>query len=218
LLNLVSVAVPVPYLDLLTYRVPEHLAMPSIGARVRVPIGSRTVTGCVVEHALNGDAPVDGIRDIGEVLDADPFLPPAVVDLCRWVSEYYLSGIGDAIAAAMPPGARHKASSFKTRRVAALTAHGMEVSRAGTEALSAKQAIALEALGGATVPMPLSDLRERGITADVLGRLAARGLVAMTAEADERDPFERAALSTSVPDPARQLTPEQTEAFTQLGA
>ena len=228
-MRLVSIAVPVPFLDLLTYRVPEPLALPAIGARVRVPIGSRTVTGCVVEHALNGDAPVEGIRDIGEVLDADPFLPPSVVELCRWVSEYYLAGIGDAIAAAMPPGARHKASSFKTRRVASLTAHGMEVARGPAKAghydnpyeeerLSAKQAIALEALGAATAPMPLSQLRERGITADVIGRLAARGLVAMTAEADERDPFERAALSTSAPDAARQLTPEQAEAFTQLSA
>ena len=228
-MRLVSIAVPVPVLDLLTYRVPEPLALPAIGARVRVPIGSRTVTGCVVEHALNGDAPVEGIRDIGEVLDADPFLPPSVVELCRWVSEYYLAGIGDAIAAAMPPGARHKASSFKTRRVASLTAHGMEVARGPAKAghydnpyeeerLSAKQAIALEALGAATAPMPLSQLRERGITADVIGRLAARGLVAMTAEADERDPFERAALSTSAPDAARQLTPEQAEAFTQLSA
>jgi len=217
-LNLVSVAVPVPYLDLLTYRVPEPLALPAIGARVRVPIGSRTVTGCVVEHALNGDAPVDGIRDIGEVLDADPFLPPAVVDLCRWVSEYYLAGIGDAIAAAMPPGAQRRASSFKTRRMAALTAHGIEVSRVGGEGLSAKQTIALEALGSATAPIPFSELRERGITADVIGRLAARGLVAMTSEADERDPFEGAAVSVSPSDAGRQLTAEQTEAFAQLSA
>jgi primosomal protein N' (replication factor Y) len=217
-LNLVSVAVPVPFLDLLTYRVPEPLALPAIGARVRVPIGSRIVTGCVVEHALNGDAPVEGIRDIGEVLDADAFLPPSVVELCRWVSEYYLAGIGDAIAAAMPPGARRKASSFKTRRVAALTAHGMAVAKDGGEGLSSKQAVALETLGGATAPMPLAELRDRGITADVIGRLAARGLVAMSAEAEERDPFERAALTTATPDIARQLTPEQSEAFTRLSA
>src|SRR5262249_27067895 len=64
----------------------------------------------------------------------------------------------------------------------------------------------------------LSELRERGITADVLGRLAARGLVAMTSETDERDPFERAALSTWSSDTARQLTEEQADAFAQLGA
>ena len=33
------------------------------------------------------------------------FFPGAIVDLALWVSEYYLAGPGDALAAAMPPGA-----------------------------------------------------------------------------------------------------------------
>ena len=44
---LISVAVPVPSLDLLTYRVPDDDAPPSVGARVVVPLGARTVTGIV---------------------------------------------------------------------------------------------------------------------------------------------------------------------------
>ncbi len=48
--RLVSVAVPVPALDLLTYRVPDGLAIPAVGARVLVPLGSRRLTGVVV-HA-----------------------------------------------------------------------------------------------------------------------------------------------------------------------
>ena len=60
------------------------------------------------------------------MLDDDPLLPPDVVALCRWVADYYLAGVGDAIAAAMPPGARRKATSFKTKRVATLTALGSD--------------------------------------------------------------------------------------------
>ncbi|NOT27046.1 MAG: hypothetical protein HOP16_13180, partial [Acidobacteria bacterium] len=42
-MRLVSVAVPVPYLDSLTYQIPpDHPAVPPIGARVRVPVGTRT--------------------------------------------------------------------------------------------------------------------------------------------------------------------------------
>ena len=48
--HLVSVAVPVPFLNLLTYRVPSSIKVPPVGARVRVPLGSRTVTGCVVSY------------------------------------------------------------------------------------------------------------------------------------------------------------------------
>jgi primosomal protein N' len=50
----VLVAVPVPGLDLLTYAVPDGLERPPIGARVVVPLGSRIVTGIVVDHAEEG--------------------------------------------------------------------------------------------------------------------------------------------------------------------
>jgi primosomal protein N' (replication factor Y) len=214
----VSIAVPVPFLDLLTYRVPEHVVLPAIGARVRVPVGTRTLTGCVVEHSSNG-APVEGLKDIGEVLDREPFLPPHVVELCRWVADYYVAGIGDAIAAAMPPGARARATSFRTRRVASLTAHGLSVlGDADGARLSDKQRAAIETLRDVSAALPLADLKERGIAADVIGRLVTRGLVTVRAETDERDPFERAALTGVVPDASRQLTTEQTDALLQLGA
>ena len=45
---LVSVAVPVPYLDALTYSVPGRGPLPVVGARVRVPVGKRLLVGCVV--------------------------------------------------------------------------------------------------------------------------------------------------------------------------
>ena len=123
-MRLVSVAVPVPFLDRLTYAVPDHLELPPIGARVRVPVGSRTLTGCVVSHDADAHDP-ETMKAIVEVIDREPFLPPRIVDLCAWVAEYYLAGIGDAIAVAMPPGARARASSFRTRRVATITAHGL---------------------------------------------------------------------------------------------
>ena len=81
------------------------------------------VTGCVVEYPSEANA--SELKDVIEVLDHEPLLPPDVVALCRWVADYYLAGVGDAIAAAMPPGARRKATSFKTKRVAAVTALGM---------------------------------------------------------------------------------------------
>ena len=212
-LRLVSVAVPVPFLDRLTYRVPDHLEPPPIGARVRVPVGSRTLTGCVVDYGPETPAP-EAIKDVVEVLDREPFLPPQVIDLCRWVADYYLAGIGDAIAVAMPPGARAKASSFRTRRVATITAHGLAWGL--TPGLTPKQREALDVLAAAGVGLPLSDLRERGVTADVVARLAVRGLVTLRSEADERDPFDRAALPELARDETRHLTPEQATAFDQL--
>jgi primosomal protein N' len=50
---LVHVAVPVPSLDLLTYAVPAGVAVPSVGARVVVPLGTRVVTGIVIEVGVS---------------------------------------------------------------------------------------------------------------------------------------------------------------------
>jgi primosomal protein N' (replication factor Y) len=215
----VSVAVPVPFLDRLTYSVPADLDRPPIGARVRVPVGSRTLTGCVVGHDAEA-ADTDAIKDLVEVIDREPFLPPGVVNLCAWVAEYYLAGIGDAIAVAMPPGARARPSSFKTRRVATLTAQGQSWGQSSTlnPTQTPKQRVAREVLAGAAAGLPLSELRERGVTADVVGRLAARGLVSIRSDAYERDPFERAVLRGVTPESARELTTEQRTAFEQLAA
>jgi primosomal protein N' (replication factor Y) (superfamily II helicase) len=103
--RLVSVAVPVPALDLLTYRVPEGLDVPAVGARVLVPLGARRVTGVVVRQdaaaLAGGRAPA--LKDVIDVFDAAPFVPPGVVSLALWVADYYACGPGEAMAAAMPP-------------------------------------------------------------------------------------------------------------------
>jgi len=88
----IQVAVPVPNLDLLTYAVPDGVATPSIGARVVVPLGTRVVTGIVVEvdvpaNAERRTANAEGetahvepraspVKPIREVLDAGAFVPP----------------------------------------------------------------------------------------------------------------------------------------------
>ena len=192
------------------------MPIPAVGARVRVPVGTRILTGCVVEYP--SDAPGE-LKDVIEVLDQEPLLPADVVALCRWVADYYLAGVGDAIAAAMPPGAKRKATSFKTMRVATLTTLGSDtVSGGETHGLTAKQRQALDVLSGSSTGLPLSELRDRGISTDVVGRLAARGLVLLRAEATERDPFERAAMADVKPSESRVLTAEQTAAFEQLAA
>jgi primosomal protein N' (replication factor Y) len=192
------------------------MPIPAVGARVRVPVGTRILTGCIVEYP--SDAPGE-LKDVIEVLDQEPLLPADVVALCRWVADYYLAGVGDAIGAAMPPGAKRKATSFKTMRVATLTTLGSDTASGGeTQGLTAKQRQALDVLSGSSTGLPLSELRDRGISTDVVGRLAARGLVLLRAEATERDPFERAAMADVKPSESRVLTAEQIAAFEQLAA
>ncbi len=208
---LISVAVPVPFLDLLTYNVPDSVAVPPIGARVRVPVGARTLTGCVVRHDALVEDGTD-VKDIGEAVDREPLLPPSIVDLCRWVADYYVAGIGDALAVAMPPGARARASAFRKHRIATLSVMGSE----GGRGLTPKQSAALQILSAAPAGLPTSELRERGVTPAVLAGLARRGVVVLHDERDDRDPFERAAMMDVAPDAHRELTEEQQRAADDL--
>jgi primosomal protein N' (replication factor Y) len=120
----IAVAVPVPGLGPLTYTVPEGVPLPSVGARVLVPLGKRTVTGVRLGSdggqtgvKLGSDKAQTGGEDVFDpgltpdtkpiidVLDADAFLPADVVKLAAWVADYYACGVGEAIATAMPPRA-----------------------------------------------------------------------------------------------------------------
>jgi primosomal protein N' (replication factor Y) len=207
----VSVAVPVPFLDVLTYQVPDGQAPPSRGARVLVPLGTRVVTGIVVDPdagATGSQTAVEKIKNIIEVLDDEAFLPGPVVDLALWVADYYACGAGDALAAAVPSTQAHK-----TIRIATLTAQGHD------EALSfgGRQKDAIEALRGHPLGLPVPDLNARGIATEVLQRLARKGLVALRRERTERDPFTSGVVSTVVASSAgRRLTDEQSSAVESL--
>src|ERR1700730_2021127 len=138
------------------------MALPFRGARVVVPLGGRVVTGIAVGPAeIPGDRE---IKNIVAVLDADAFLPPAVVELALWVADYYACGAGDALAAAMPP-----VRAAKMVRTVSLTSRGHEPDLK----LTPRQREAIDILRGAPDGLNVSVLRGRGISADVLKRLMA---------------------------------------------
>lgn len=219
-----SVAVPVPALGVLTYRVPDELAMPHPGARVVVPVGPRTLTGVVLGEAAAADTAFT-IKPIRQLLDDRAFVPADVVKLTEWVSDYYLAGPGATLAAALPPhGLTARVDRFKTRRVAALTAAGIDfaarlAAHGGGAAegprLGKRQSECVVILAGAPDGLPASTLAERGITSAALSKLKALGLVAIREERIDRDPFEHAVAAVTPPAP-REATPDQQQALETL--
>lgn len=103
----VEVALPPPLARQFTYGVPEEVDSLLPGALVLVPVSQRLLTGVAtrvnipLEHGLNPSK----IRDIVQVLD-DSLLSDEIVDLCRWLAEYYMAPLGSALVAALPPGVR----------------------------------------------------------------------------------------------------------------
>jgi primosomal protein N' (replication factor Y) len=212
--GLVNVAVPVPALGLLTYTLPAGVAMPAAGARVVVPVGSRTLTGVVTGEAAAADTAY-ALKPIQQVLDAEAFVPRDVVLLTVWVADYYMAGPGATLAAALPPhGLTARVDRFKTVRVAALTPAALDL-QLGLR-LGVKQREAIAALAGAPDGLKTPQLAERGVTAATLTRLRTLGLVAIRQQRVDRDPFEHA-VSAPPPLDARDTTPEQQAALDRLG-
>ena len=226
---LIHVAVPVPNLDLLTYAVSDGTAAPVVGARVVVPLGTRIVTGIVVEtNVANSEPRTSGIKPVREVLDSAAFVPPDVIALARWTAEYYASGVGDAIPLLLPPMARGaRADAHKTMRVAAITPAGLQALEA-PDSITGKQHEALSVLAGVPAGIGTPALAGRGIAADAISRLARRGYISIRSDRIDRDPFAAAGIAMSdVRDSsgpgadgarARTLTGEQAAALDRLTA
>lgn len=189
---------------------------PAVGARVVVPLGSRTVTGVVVGLPAAADLSGPDLKLVRQVLDHDAFIPVDVLELAQWTAEYYGAGPGETIAAVLPPKARGtRADAHKTVRMAAATAAGIEA-LAGGAALTPRQREAMALLAGAPAGLPTPVLAARGIGADLVGRLARKHLVSLRRERVDRDPFLTAPSGRPPDDPNRPLTDEQARALDRL--
>ena len=100
----VDVILPLPLDGLFTYSVPAPLAeQVKIGIRVLVPFGrSKTYVGIVAKSTVN--CQLTTVKDILQVLDAEPILLPHQLHLWQWISDYYMSPIGEVYKAALPSG------------------------------------------------------------------------------------------------------------------
>ena len=110
-----EVALPLPLRRTFTYRIPDPLldrAAP--GVQVQVPFRGRAVRGVLV--AVAERTALDGVRDLGAVL-ADAPLSAHLLELARWIAEYYVAPPGEVLAA-MLPGGLAGFSASRARRAA----------------------------------------------------------------------------------------------------
>jgi primosomal protein N' (replication factor Y) (superfamily II helicase) len=98
-----EVALPIPLRSAFTYAVPSSWnGEELVGRRVLVPFRNRAMIG--VGLAVSTRAPESKrIKEIAELLDRVPALPPKLIELGQWISRYYLAPIGEAFRAMLPP-------------------------------------------------------------------------------------------------------------------
>ena len=96
----IQVALPVPIDSVFDYTIDGVL--PPIGARVRVPFGSRKLIGIVVAHAEQPSIAAQKLKAVLEVLDTEPLVDTPVLSLAQWLSRYYHYPLGDVLAVMLP--------------------------------------------------------------------------------------------------------------------
>ena len=94
---------PVPLQGLFTYAIPEGMNV-EVGVRVLVTFGrSKTYLGIVVKvHDVKPEG--YAVKPITQVIDEAPIVTEKQLRLWQWISDYYLSPIGEVYKAALPSG------------------------------------------------------------------------------------------------------------------
>jgi primosomal protein N' (replication factor Y) len=208
----VEVALPLPLFQTFTYAVEEGLANPVVvGSRVVVPLRNGKEVGIVV--GLSDASPLKRKpKAVIESPDAEPAVGPSLLELCRWMADYYIVPLGVTLRTALPAaltGAEDPHPTRKTQRVVRL---GVDIpsllQRDKVFARARQQRVvfeAIESLGGRTTVEQLGSQVE--FSPSVLKSLEKRGYVIIENEEVERDPFStRGGISATrlQPTPAQQ--------------
>jgi primosomal protein N' (replication factor Y) len=104
-----QVAIPLHLRKLFTYRLPSSMQRSAqVGSRVMVQLGTKLLAGYIVAltpRLRAGTSLVESeIKEVQELLDADPPLTKEVLEITRWVADYYAAPWGEVMRAALPAG------------------------------------------------------------------------------------------------------------------
>jgi primosomal protein N' (replication factor Y) len=171
-----KVAVPVPLDRLFDYLAPDgcHPAELKPGIRVMVPFGKRSQVGVLlaVEHSSKIDS--DRLKQVIEILDAEPLLSESDLRLLQWSSRYYHHPPGEVLAAAFPVALRQgRPALLQLPRFFGLSRQGQATLPEQLRRSAKQQALLamLQTAGGAVSASALSDYKP------ALKALLAKGLV-----------------------------------------
>ncbi|MCA9081852.1 MAG: primosomal protein N', partial [Planctomycetaceae bacterium] len=141
------------------YLVPQPLReLIQPGQRVRVPFGrgSQLTTGYCV--AIGHDAPTSRrLKSIEEILDREPLLSPAMLDLTKWISERYLCSWGQVLESVVPAGVKKQAG---TREITCYEPAAGACEQLETLSLPRKQLAVLQALCRTDGPLAVDELSQ----------------------------------------------------------
>jgi primosomal protein N' (replication factor Y) len=206
-----EVALPVPLRSTFTYIVPESLAERAVvGARVLVPFRNRMLVGVIVEAARRSaeDKP---LKELQDVLDPTAALPTRVVELGRWVANYYLAPEGEVFRGMLPPQI-----DLRADRELSVTAAGAERCRS-----LASRGNRTEAEVDELALLRLAEIEGKPVRADRVGKLPGgtraaesllrRGMLEAREVARRRKPRTQRIIAWNAEAPAQAIAADATD-------
>ncbi len=189
----VGVVLNRPLETLFTYRVPVEL-QPQIrlGQRLEVPLGrgnSPTVAYCVQINPVC-NLPESKIKNVIAILDEEPLVDSAMLELTRWLAQYYVCSWGQTLEAVIPAGVR-KQSGTAIRTCVALPDALREKTNEELK-LTDRQSRVFEVLRHADRPIPVTEVCELAeCSPAVVNGLCTKGLLLATKLRVAIDPDKR---------------------------
>jgi len=125
-----EIAIPLYVHQTFTYALPESFAAQAQpGCRALIPFGRQLLTGYIVDiHNTLEDAGLDAesteIKAVEELFDTEPLVTRELLELTKWIADYYFAPWGETIKACLPAGINAEAEtmlSLTTNAQAALS-------------------------------------------------------------------------------------------------
>ncbi|HEX2867694.1 MAG TPA: primosomal protein N' [Ignavibacteriales bacterium] len=99
-----EIVFPLPFRNVFTYSVPpELIPLARTGVRAVVPFGKRILTGFII-NITDTTTVKDKVKPIQDILDANPIFTQGSLKFYEWISDYYLSSLGEALRNSVPYG------------------------------------------------------------------------------------------------------------------
>jgi primosomal protein N' (replication factor Y) (superfamily II helicase) len=189
------------------YLIPPGLAgQVEAGSRVQVPFGARTVFGTVT--ALAEESALAKLKPILKVIGAQSLVTPKVLKLARWIADYYCCAPEIALKSVLPEAVRKKEEGWKKQ----LFVRALPLGGAFPKLPKRQQEV--WNLIEERRELPLTELVELAeTTGATVRKLEDRGLVEITAEIFERDPYAHEHILPTQPLP---LNPAQEKALDRI--
>lgn len=185
---------------------PELVERVEIGTRVKVPFGPRLVLGVVT--ALVETSPHTNLRPISNVVGVSAMLTPRVLDLARWMAEYYCCAVEVALKSVLPDSVRKEDAKWKERLYVQVLPVVGEMPK-----LTGRQREIWNVIEEWR-ELPLQELLKLAETTDeTVRRLEDKGLIRIAPRVDERDPYAKEQI---LPTDAMKLNPEQERAMVAI--